>query len=206
MKKYILISFVCCLVGLFSACDYLNVDDYFEDTFKEDSIFSNKNNLEYYYNGAVALLPKEGRLWHWGSTPGVTGSDEAVTCGSFSNGFVEVSFSGTQLTTDRISATSMGGWDWNFNIWPNCYKIIRKMTIALPRINEVPDATIFDKMELDGKLRFLRAYAYYLMVMQYGPVIILGDDVLNTNEDTDYYSLTRSTYDECIDYICSVLS
>ncbi len=94
--------------GLFSACDYLNVDDYFEDTFKEDSIFSNKNNLEYYYNGAVALLPKEGRLWHWGSTPGVTGSDEAVTCGSFSNGFVEVSFSGTQLTTDRISATSMG--------------------------------------------------------------------------------------------------
>ena len=50
MKKYILISFVCCLVGLFSACDYLNVDDYFEDTFKEDSIFSNKNNLEYYYN------------------------------------------------------------------------------------------------------------------------------------------------------------
>lgn len=53
MKKYILISFVCCLVGLFSACDYLNVDDYFEDTFKEDSIFSNKNNLEYYYNGAV---------------------------------------------------------------------------------------------------------------------------------------------------------
>ena len=37
------------------------------------------------------------------------------------------------------------------------------------------------------------------MVMQYGPVIILGDDVLNTNEDTDYYSLTRSTYDECID-------
>lgn len=203
MKKYILLSFVCCVVGLFSSCDYLNVDDYFEDTFKEDSIFSNKNNLEYYYNGAVALLPKEGRLWHWGSTPGVTGSDEAVTCGSFSNGFVEVSFSGTQLTTDRISATSMGGWDWNFNIWPNCYKIIRKMTIALPRINEVPDATIFDKMELDGKLRFLRAYAYYLMVMQYGPVIILGDDVLNTNEDTNYYSLARSTYDECIDYICS---
>lgn len=203
MKKYILLSFVCCVIGLFSSCNYLNVDDYFEDTFQEDSIFSNKTNLEYYYNGAVALLPKEGRLWHWGSTPGVTGSDEAVSCGSFSNGFVEVSFSGTQLTTDRISASNMGGWDWNFNIWPNCYKIIRKMTIALPRINEVPDATIFDRMELDGKLRFLRAYAYYLLVMQYGPVIILGDEVLNTNEDTQYYSLTRSTYDECIDYICS---
>lgn len=203
MKKYSILLFVCCITGLFSSCNYLNVDDYFEDTPQVDSIFADKKNLEYYYNGAVALLPKEGRLWHWGSTPGVTGSDEAVTCGSFSNGFVEVSFSGTQLTTDRISASSMGGWDWNFNIWTNCYKIVRKMTIALPRINEVPDATIFDKIELDGKLRFLRAYAYYLMVMQYGPVILLGDDVLNTNEDTDYYSLTRNTYDECVDYICS---
>ena len=83
MKKYILLSFVCCVIGLFSSCNYLNVDDYFEDTFQEDSIFSNKTNLEYYYNGAVALLPKEGRLWHWGSTPGVTGSDEAVSSGSF---------------------------------------------------------------------------------------------------------------------------
>ena len=59
MKKYILLSFVCCVIGLFSSCNYLNVDDYFEDTFQEDSIFSNKTNLEYYYNGAVALLPKE---------------------------------------------------------------------------------------------------------------------------------------------------
>lgn len=203
MKKNIILSFVCCVLGLLSSCDYLNVDDYFEDTPQMDSIFADKKSLESYYNGAVALLPKEGRLWDWGSTPGVTGSDEAVSCGSFSNGFVEVSFSGTQLTTDRITASEMGGWDWNFNIWPNCYKIVRKMTIALPRINEVPDATIFDRMELDGKLRFLRAYAYYLMVMQYGPVILLGDDVLNTNEGTEYYSLTRSTYDECIDYICS---
>lgn len=203
MKKYIIISFVCCFVGLFSSCNYLNVDDYFEDTPQVDSIFADKKSLEYYYNGAVALLPKEARLWHWGSTPGVTGSDEAVSSGTFYNGFLDVSYSGTELTTDRITASSMGGWDWNFNIWTNCYKIVRKMTIALPRINDVPDATIFDRIELDGKLRFLRAYAYYLMVMQYGPVIILGDEVLNTNEGTDYYSLTRNTYDECIDYVCS---
>lgn len=203
MKKHILLSFVCCVLGLLSSCDYLNVDDYFEDTPQADSIFSDKRSLESYYNGAVALLPKEARLWHWGPTPGVTGSDEAVSCGTFSNGFVEVSFPGTQLTTDRITASGMGGWDWDFNIWPNCYKIIRKMTTALPRINEVPDATIFDRIELDGKMRFLRAYAYYYMVMQYGPVILLGDDVLNTNEGTEYYSLTRSTYDECIDYVCS---
>lgn len=203
MKKYIILSFVCCFVGLFSSCNYLNVDDYFEDTPQVDSIFADKKSLEYYYNGAVALLPKEARLWHWGSTPGVTGSDEAVSSGTFYNGFLDVSYSGTELTTDRITASSMGGWDWNFNIWTNCYKVVRKMTIALPRINEVPDATIFDKIELDGKLRFLRAYAYYLMVMQYGPVILLGDEVLNTNEDTNYYSLTRNTYDECIDYVCS---
>lgn len=203
MKKLIMGFLLLAGTGMLGSCNYLNVDDYFEDTFKEDSIFANKYNIERYYNGAVAMLPKEGRLWHWGCTPGVTGSDEAVSCGKYSNGILEVSFSGTELTIDAIIATSMSGWDWDFNVWDECYKVVRKVNTMLSRLSSVPDMNSFERMEFQSKLRFLRAYAYYWILQNQGPMIIVGDGLLGTNEEPEYYAAVRNTYDECVDYICS---
>lgn len=181
------------------------MDDYFEDTFSEERIFESQYNIERYFNGAVNQLPKEGRIYYWCSVPGATGSDEAVSCGTFYNGILDVSFPGTELTTDKITYTETGGWDWNFNVWPNCYKVIRKVNTILPHIDEVPDMNAFDKMEFRARARFLRAYAYYWILQNQGPMILVGDQVLNTNETPDYYQAERSTYDECVDYICSEL-
>ena len=204
MKKSFIIPLA--LVGLLTAsCNFLNVDDYFEDTFSEERIFESQYNIERYFNGAVNQLPKEGRIYYWCSVPGATGSDEAVSCGTFYNGILDVSFPGTELTTDKITYTETGGWDWNFNVWPNCYKVIRKVNTILPHIDEVPDMNAFDKMEFRARARFLRAYAYYWILQNQGPMILVGDQVLNTNETPDYYQAERSTYDECVDYICSEL-
>ena len=198
MKKSFIIPLA--LVGLLTAsCNFLNVDDYFEDTFSEERIFESQYNIERYFNGAVNQLPKEGRIYYWCSVPGATGSDEAVSCGTFYNGILDVSFPGTELTTDKITYTETGGWDWNFNVWPNCYKVIRKVNTILPHMNA------FDKMEFRARARFLRAYAYYWILQNQGPMILVGDQVLNTNETPDYYQAERSTYDECVDYICSEL-
>ena len=46
-------------------CNYLNIDDYFEDTFQEDSIYANKRNIERYFNGAAALLPVVDKIWEY---------------------------------------------------------------------------------------------------------------------------------------------
>lgn len=202
MKKLFILPIVLLSIS-FAGCNFLNVDDYFEDTFSEDDIFTSQYNIERYFNGAVEMLPHDGRLYYWCNVPGATASDEAVSCGTFNNGFLDVQFPGTLLTTNKISYTATGGWDWDFNVWPQCYKIIRKCNTILPKIEEVPDMNAFDKMELRAKTRFLRAYAYYLILMNQGPAILLGDDVLDTNEDPDYYLTQRATYDECVDYICS---
>lgn len=203
MKKIFIYSAILFISGMIASCNYLDVSDYFEDTFQQDSLFANKVNIEKYFNGAVAELPAEARLWHWGSTPGVTGSDEGVSCGTYFNGFLDVSFSGTQLTMDAITSTSMGGWDWDYNVWPKCYKVIRKMNTMLPHIDNVPDMNSFDKSELRAKMRFLRAYSYYWILQNQGPMILLGDKLMNTNGTPEYYAATRNTYDECVDYICS---
>lgn len=204
MKKNIVATLPILLVtlALSSCADFLNVDEYFADTFMADSIFANKVNIERYYNGAVALLPKEARMWYYGSTPGITGSDEGVSCGNWNGGFLEIQFSGTMLTMDNITASSMGGWDWNYNVWDECYKIIRKCNTLLGHIDGVPDMNSFEKSNFRSEVRFLRAYAYYWILRNQGPMILMGDDLLNSNEGPEYYERPRGTFDECVDYIC----
>lgn len=202
MKKIILPVIVLMTLALGSCKDYLNVDKYFADTFMEDSIFASQTNIERYYNGAVSLLPDEGMLWYYGSTPGVTGSDEAVSCGNWNGGMLDIQFSGTLLTTDQITASSTGGWSWDFNVWTACYKIIRKCNIILSNIDGVPDMNSFDKMQFRSEVRFLRAYAYYWILRNQGPMILMGDKILSSNETPEYYETVRNTFDECVDYIC----
>lgn len=204
MKKNIFPTLLFVLtLSLGSCADFLNVDEYFADTFMADSIFANKVNIERYYNGAVALLPKEARMWYYGSTPGITGSDEGVSCGNWNGGFLEIQYSGTTLTMDNITASSTGGWDWNFNVWDECYKIIRKCNTLLGHIDGVPDMNSFEKSEFRAEVRFLRAYAYYWILRNQGPMILMGDELLNSNEKPEYYERARGTFDECVDYICS---
>lgn len=202
MKKNVIYSILIAIVCCLGSCNYLNVDDYFEDTFQEDSLFANKLNIERYFNGAAALLPEVYKMCEYGNTPGVTGSDEAISCGDWA-AMVAVQYSGTKLLNNEITASGMNGWTWDFNIWPNCYKVIRKVNTILPNIDQVPDMNSFEKMEFRSKCRFLRAYAYYLILQQNGPMILLGDEIVNNNETPEYYARTRNTYDECVDYICS---
>lgn len=204
MKKIFLLSSLVAMLFAFGSCtNYLNVDEYFADTFREDSIFANKYNITRYYNGAVNLLPTEGRLWEYGSTPGITGSDEAVSVGRWNGGFLDVQYSGTFLTTNQITSSSMSGWTWDFNVWDPCYKIVRKCNVLLSNISAVPDMNSIEKMQFRSEVRFLRAYAYYWILRNQGPVILLGDEVLSSNEGSDYYSHYRSTMDECVEYICN---
>jgi hypothetical protein len=204
MKK-IQLYFFALVAGSLVSCNYLNVDDYFRDTFQEKDLFTSKTNVEKYLNGAVNEMPREGRLYAWTNYPGSTGSDEAVSMGTFFNGFINVDFPGTMLLTGRINYSNMGGWEWDLNVWPKCYKVIRKVNLILANIDNVPDMTTGEKADFRATARFLRAYAYYWILMQQGPMILLGDEVLDNNESPEYYDRQRNLYDECVDYICSEL-
>ena len=48
----------------------------------------------------------------------------------------------------------------------------------------------------------MRAYAYYHLIMDFGPVILVGDQVYPSNEQPEAYANVRATYDESVDYAC----
>ena len=57
---------------LLSSCNFLDVDPYFEATFKEDSIFHSKKNAEGYLSGTLRkVFPTQGLS---GEIPGIRGN------------------------------------------------------------------------------------------------------------------------------------
>lgn len=195
MKKIIvsIITVWASLIGM-SSCDFLNVDDYFEDTINIDSVFQNKVYLEKYLWGTAALLPDESNIFDNAYYPAILGSDEAFT-------MWESNYYPQKFTLDWVTADDMGG----MNIWTKMYQIIRKANTIFLRIDECKELTAQDKREMVGYAHFLRGYAYYFLLLNYGPLLIAGDEVYDTSLPPEAYQKYRSTFDESVEYVCNEL-
>jgi hypothetical protein len=196
MKKYsiyikIMTGVLLLTVYLSSCKDFLNVDRYFSNELKLDSVFAQKRYIEAYLWGTVRLFPDEGQIYGSTYTPGPLATDEALTLWS---GYAGMSFALGEITSDNLST---------LNTWGNLYKIIRKCNTIISRIDEASDWTATERLQILGYTYFYRAYAYYQLLIDFGPPILLGDEVLETNEAIEYYDRPRCTYDEAVEYICS---
>ncbi|MDR3246003.1 MAG: RagB/SusD family nutrient uptake outer membrane protein [Prevotellaceae bacterium] len=182
--------------GIFSSCnDYLNIDKYFSNELKLDSVFSQKRYVEAYMWGAATMFPDEGQLFSGTYTPGPLATDEAFTL------LASAGYSGMAFALGEITPSSMG----TLNIWDNMYKIIRKCNTIFARIDETQDITSSERLRILAYTRFIRAYAYYNLMMNFGPPIIVGEELLENNEPMEYYDRARATYDEAVEYICAEL-
>lgn len=70
MRKLILHSILLLSVFCISSCNYLDVDKWFDDTMKYDSIFSRKEYLERYMWNVASMFPDEGNFLNNPATPG----------------------------------------------------------------------------------------------------------------------------------------
>lgn len=182
----------------FSSCsDYLSIDNYFSDEIKLDSVFANTRYITAYMWGAANMFPDEGNILQNNYTPGPLATDEAFT--SFLS--TTHNYNGMAYVLGEVTPSSMR----SFNTWGNLYKIIRKCNTIFNRIDEAKDMTTKERFEILGTTRFIRAYAYYNILVDFGPPILLGDEIMESNEPLTYYDRPRSTYDEAVEYICSEL-
>lgn len=177
-----------------TSCDYLTIDDYFDDEFKMDSVYTSVRNMEAYMWGAASLFPDEAETVRENYTPGVLATDEGF-CNFRANGnvYYGLDFCSGLTTPDNLK---------KMDKWGTYYKIIRKCNNILNNLDRPADMTTADHIKIEGYTRFIRAYAYYNLLIDFGPPILLGDEVVNTNEELEYYDRTRSTYDEAMEYVC----
>lgn len=204
IKKLTAVAAVTLVCSMTTSCaDYLNIDNYFDDEFNIDSAFVNARYIEAYMWGAAAMFPDESQTIRYGYTPGPMAADEGfngLTGGGSSNVYY-----GMDFATGRITPDFYGDSSPNLNQWKNYYKIIRKTNNVLMNLDMPKDLISSDRLRIQGYARFIRAYAYYNLLMDYGPPILLGDEVVNTNESLEYYDRPRATYDEAMEYVCEEL-
>ncbi len=178
-----------------SSCDYLNIDGYVDDELKLDSIFASKRYIEAFMWNAAAQFPDEGAIFGGGNmyTPGPMATDEAFCL--FGTG----EFQGMAFVLGELNDANLG----HFNRWGQWYRIIRQCNTIFTRIDEASDWTAVERLNVIAYTRFIRAYAYYNLLMNFGPVVLLGDEMPNNNEDITYYDRPRDLYDDCVEYICT---
>ena len=178
-----------------SSCDFLSIDGYIDDELKMDSIFSSKRYIEAFMWNAAAQFPDEGAIFGGGSmyTPGPMATDEAFCL--YGTG----EFQGMAFVLGERNDANLG----YFNRWGSYYKIIRQCNTIFARIDEASDWSAVERLNVVAYTRFIRAYAYYNLLMNFGPVVLLGDEILNNNEDITYYDRSRDIYDDCVEYIGS---
>ena len=188
-------SLMLAAMGGLSSCDFLSIEDYVDKELAIDSIFTQKRHLEAFMWGAATYFPDEGSINYQPYTPGPMATDEAFCEFPVSN------FQGMAFVTGQRDDNILG----TLNQWSDNYMIIRQCNTIFNRIDEVRDLTLSERIRILAYTRFFRAYAYYLVLMNHGPAVLLGDEVINNNEDMAYYDRPRDLYDDCVEYICTEL-
>ena len=176
-----------------SACDsYFDID--FQDQANLEEIFSKKNTTERYLAHLYSYLPHDEDT-HKGTGYVIPRSDEGLF------GFLGYGPFNKLRSGDYSTAAS--GDVVEYNVWKRMYVGIRQCTIFMDYVHLDQEDSEEVKAAMLAEARFLRAFYYFCLFRQYGPVIIWGDQL--APEDANGAELDRNTVDENVNFIVSEL-
>ncbi|GAP73011.1 RagB/SusD family nutrient uptake outer membrane protein [Candidatus Symbiothrix dinenymphae] len=72
------------------------------------------------------------------------------------------------------------------------------------RIDAVQDMSFSEKEDWKAQAKFLKAYYHFLLLRQYGPIVIM-DKVVSPNDKLESMYVPRSKIDECFNYIVKTI-
>lgn len=182
MKKYSLVLF---LTGLLLAgCDFLDKQP---DDMKTDAmVWRSRIEVEKYLTNCYAAIPYHNLHQ---DDPWLGLSDEC-----------DIPWV-VYWTYDK----NLGNWNpssyfyMKYTPWYKAIRATHKFEQNVDRCLELSDNY---KTRYKAEVKFLRAYYHFLLLRQYGPIVLIQKPLPNS---TDFTSMMRSPYDECVNYICDLL-
>nr|WP_295867582.1 RagB/SusD family nutrient uptake outer membrane protein [uncultured Chitinophaga sp.] len=178
--------------------DFLNqVPD---DRITIEQVFARRRYSEEYLANIYSTLPNEA---YRNTSPWEGCSDDAD---------ITYDRPGSGYDTYPINLGNWSAASGYMDTWSKYYRGIRSASYFIQHIDEnkeikeLPNGQeLIDKYRAEA--RFLRAFFYYGLVRQYGPVILLGDmPIAGDLEPSDAeMQKPRNSYDECVNYIVAEL-
>lgn len=186
--KYILL--LCGVIPLLTACEsFLDKQETEDMTFEQ--IWQKRAYVRGYFHGAMSFLPND--LTGYVNTPQSTATDELINAAS-------------------VGAESINTGAWNASNIPsgnlNLYNGIRECNIFMQNVQNCTDPTVTQE-EKDNwywYVRWARAYYYFLMMRNYGPVFLVGDELLPYDATTESLYRPRNTWQQCVDYVTAEMT
>ena len=194
LLKYIYSLSLVVLSGfLLVACeDFLDRQEDEKLTFEK--IWESRNTTKQYWLNAMSFLPKENAREIGNDDPYIGASDE-----------------GSIAFERNFRAMNFGSWNPSsipYYKMDYYYKGIRECNIFLQNADRCSDP-LLDKHELAKwkiQARFARAYYYFVMMRDFGPVFLLGDELLDFMATTEELYRPRATWEQCVDYVVSEMT
>lgn len=178
--KYIAVS-VCAVV---SSCSYLDKQP--DDMKTDEMVWSSKTEVIKYLTNCYASLPMDN----------LHNADPWLGCAD------ECDIVWSVYPTYGIN---QGNWEPSTSFyvkWGTYYKAIRatfEFENNIGRCGQLSDEL---KNRYSGEAKFLRAYYYFLLLRQYGPVVLFKKQ---PSLNDDYANMSRTPWDECVEYVCTLL-
>lgn len=127
---------------------------------------------------------------------------------------IDISYDRPTNSNYDMSKINLGNWNASsdyFNNWTPLYKGIRAATVFMQNIRgnkEMVENGELDRIEqYYCEARFLRAYFCFLLLRQYGPIVLPDDEPIPAETDASDPRMKkmRNPYDECVDWIAREL-
>lgn len=178
MRKYILLVAVAALT--LAGCDYL--DKMPDDMKTDEMVWTNRTEVLKYLTNIYAVLPIDN----------LHQNDPWLGCSD------ECDIPWAVYPTQGIT---QGNWDTNTDFyvkWNTYYKAIRSSFVLENNIERCTELAPDLRTRYTGEAIFLRGYYYFLLLRQYGPVVLLKEQMSNS---TDFGNMQRTPFDECVEYV-----
>ncbi|MCE6989870.1 RagB/SusD family nutrient uptake outer membrane protein [Dyadobacter sp. CY323] len=169
----------------FSACsDYLELTP--TNRVTDNIVWNSTSNADKFLNNIYAGLPRE----YNNADPVDNFSDDAFA--GPPNQYSRTTFALANYTSNDAP-----------NYWSSSYSNIRKCNLFIDNMKESKLSTDWKTLRT-AEVRFLRAYYYHILWMNYGGVPIITD-VLNQSEQGDAIYRARNTHAETFNFIIEEL-
>lgn len=100
---------------------------------------------------------------------------------------------------------NLGNWtttSWFYRKYEPYYRAIRASHVFEANVDKCLELGPELITQYKAESKFLRGYYYWLLIRQYGPMVLIKElQPLNA----DYASFSRNTFDECVDYIVEMM-
>lgn len=183
------------LLLLFSTGCSKYLDQVPNDRITIDQVFQKKGASEQYLANVYSYVNDESEQWT--VNPWLGNADEA-----------DVTWS--KYTIHDLNVGNISAGNDLFDKWSSTYyNGIRSATYFMNHIDGNAEILSLNGQQLidqyKAEARFLRAYYYFLLMQQYGPVVLMGETEIAADATANAMQIPRSPYDSCVNYVSNEL-